>query len=122
VGASNTQQLGPGRSTVGRKRYVAAFSNELAIALKSFTGPAPLLVPVLVAERLARDLLKRRFDNVLLDLAAARLTLARLPKFLHHRREQRAWNRERPGQRYFSEVAFDADQAARERARASGQP
>jgi N-acetylglucosaminyl-diphospho-decaprenol L-rhamnosyltransferase len=115
VGASNVQQLGPGRSTVARKRYVAAFSNQLAIAIKSFTGPAPLVIPALFADRVARNLVRRRLDHVMLDLAAARLTLTRLPELLRHRRSQRDLNARRPGQRYFVEDAFDADQAARAR-------
>ncbi len=115
VGASNAQQLGPARSTVGRKRYVAAFSNQLVIAFKSFTGFAPLVVPALVAERLLRDAAKWRFDNLGLDLAAVRLTLQRLPEIARYRRHNARWNAERPGQRFFQERGFDAAEVARRR-------
>jgi N-acetylglucosaminyl-diphospho-decaprenol L-rhamnosyltransferase len=109
VGASNAQMIHKGRSTVGRKRYVAALSNQLVVAMKMFTGWAPLLVPALFADRMLRDLGKLRFESARLDVAAASLTLRRLPDVLRYRRSNRAVNQQRPGQRFFNERSFDVN-------------
>jgi GT2 family glycosyltransferase len=115
VGASNEKRINAGRSRVGRKRYVWAFSNQLAIIFKTFSGPALFLFPpVLWLDRTARDLLRLRLDNVVLDCAAGWLTLCRLGAFLRYRRANREINRRAPGQRWFTDSAFqvDVDRAA----------
>ena len=107
VGASNAKSIHSGRTTVGAKRYVAALSNQVAIAIKSFTGFGPLAAPAILADRVLRDALMRRWDNVGLDFAAIRLTLERMPAILRYRRAYRGVNRKRPGQQFFSDPRFD---------------
>jgi N-acetylglucosaminyl-diphospho-decaprenol L-rhamnosyltransferase len=107
VGASNAQSLNGGRTNVGAKRYVAALSNQVIIAMKSFTGAAQLAVPVLLVDRLARDVLTRRWREAALDIDAMGLTLKRLPDVMRYRREHRRWNDGRPGQAFFGDPRFD---------------
>jgi GT2 family glycosyltransferase len=112
VGASNAKVIHQGRSTVGRKRYVAALSNQVVIALKSFTGWGPLLAPVLLADRLGRDLGRLRFESARLDLEAMWLTLQRLPAIVQYRQQNRTLNQQHPGQRYFTDPRFDVETAS----------
>lgn len=107
VGASNGNALNGGRTSVGAKRYVAALSNQVVIAMKSFTGAAQLAVPALLADRLLRDVLTRRWQAAALDIDAMALTLRRLPDVMRYRREHRRWNQDRPGQAFFDDPRFD---------------
>jgi N-acetylglucosaminyl-diphospho-decaprenol L-rhamnosyltransferase len=107
VGASNAKSIHGGRTTVGAKRYVGALANQVTIAMKTFTGLAPLAVPALLADRLMRDVLKFRWADARLDIDAIRLTLKRVPDVLEYRRKNRAFNHERPGQNFFSDPRFD---------------
>jgi len=107
VGATNANDLNGGRTKVGAKRYVAALSNQVVIAMKSFTGPAQLAVPALLADRFARDLLKGRWREAALDIDAVALTLRRLPDVLRYRRKHRSWNESKPGQGFFDDPRFD---------------
>jgi GT2 family glycosyltransferase len=107
VGASNAKTIQNGRSTVARKRYVAALSNEAVIALKSFTGFAWLCAPALFLDRALRDLGRWRLESLGLDVRAAWLTLKRVPTILEYRRANRELNAQRPGQRFFSDARFD---------------
>ena len=61
VGASNAKPIHGGRTMVGTKRYVGALANQVTIAMKTFTGIAPFAVPVLLADRLVRDVLRFRW-------------------------------------------------------------
>ena len=54
-----------------------------------------------------RDVLRLRGSDVRLDIDAIRLTLRRVPDVLDYRRCNRTWNRERPGQDFFSDPRFD---------------
>jgi hypothetical protein len=99
--------INKGRSTVSRKRYVAGLSNQVVVALKAFTGWAPLLAPAIIVDRVLRDVARRRFENVRLDLEAALLTARRMPRVLEYRRANRAINNDRPGQDYFRDHRFD---------------
>ena len=107
VGATNQKRVHNGRLQVGRKRYVAQFSNQVVIAMKTFTGLAPLVVPALVLDRMARDLVKGRLDWLGMDVASAWLTLRRLPEVLEYRRKARDVNRRRPGQDFFRDENFN---------------
>jgi GT2 family glycosyltransferase len=105
VGATNTHVLG--QTSVGKKRYSCALSNQVVVALKTFTGPAHLATPALLADRMLRNLLMRRWDLLPLDVKAVELTARRLPEILRYRRANRALNHRRPGQAFFSEPAFN---------------
>ncbi len=107
VGASNEKVIENGRSTVGRKRYICSFSNQLVIAWKYFSGWLLLLPLLLWVDRVCRDFLKGRFSSIWLDLEVAKLCLKRLPSLVRFRRENRNWNRIRPGQKFFTEPSFD---------------
>jgi hypothetical protein len=105
VGATNTHVLG--QTSVGKKRYSCALSNQVVVALKTFTGPAHIATPALLADRMLRNLLMRRWDLLPLDVKAVELTARRLPEILRYRRANRALNHRRPGQAFFSEPAFN---------------
>ncbi len=109
VGASNGKPIEQGKITVGEKRYVAALSNQVIIAMKSFTGFGPLAAPVLLGDRLLRNVFMRRWDHAKLDLRATWLTIRRVPATLRHRKLNRVWNRDRPGQGFFSDPRFDVE-------------
>jgi GT2 family glycosyltransferase len=111
VGASNTKPIHSGRSTVSRKRYVAALSNQVVIALKSFSGLAQLCAPALLVDRALRDLVRLRFESLGLDAKAALLTLKRMPAILDYRRANGARIAESPGQRFFHDERFDISAA-----------
>jgi len=113
VGASNTQPLNGGRTTVGAKRYVAALSNQVTIAIKSFTGVAPLFAPVLLVDRLVRDVVQRRWQDAGLDLDAMLLTLRRMPEIMRYRQQYRTQNATRPGQGFFCDPRFDVANSGR---------
>lgn len=107
VGASNQQAIDKGRSLVGKKRYVAALSNQMVVAMKYFNGWATLLAPAVLAKRLAQSAAHRNVDALRLDLAAAWLTLRRIPAVVRYRKEHSDWNRTHPGQGYFQDSRFD---------------
>lgn len=107
VGASNQQMINKGRSSVGKKRYVAALSNQFVVALKYFDGWASLLPMAMLVRRLAGSVVHGRAETFKLDLEAAWLTIQRLPAVARYRREHRTWNDQRPGQEYFKEARFD---------------
>jgi GT2 family glycosyltransferase len=112
VGASNGKPIEQGKIMVGEKRYVAALSNQVVIAMKSFTGVGPLAAPALLCDRFARNLLRRRWHQAKLDLRAVWLTLTRVPSVARHRQANRAWNQSRPGQGFFSDPRFDVKSRA----------
>lgn len=114
VGATNQHVLTRQKTSVGQKRYSCALSNQVVIAMKTFTGPARLAAPALLADRMLRNLLMRRFYLLPLDVKAIELTLRRLPDVLRYRRENRTWNERRPGQAFFADPQFDLN-APRER-------
>jgi GT2 family glycosyltransferase len=118
VGASNMHVLDQGER-VWAKRYVGALSNQVLIAMKSFTGLAPLAAPALLADRMLRNALKRRWKHVRMDADAMALTARRLPAVLRYRRANRTWNAKRPGQGFFSDPQFDIE-APRERIARAG--
>lgn len=109
VGASNTQMIPNLGSVVGRKRYVCALSNFLAVSLKSFSASHVPLSLMCWLDRTLRDLLKGRFDRVGLDFAALALTLRRLPELLEHRRIHAGWIAARPGEGFYRAAEFDAE-------------
>jgi GT2 family glycosyltransferase len=112
VGASNMHVL-DGEKVVWAKRYVGALSNQVVIAMKSFTGLAPLAAPALLVDRTVRDMLKGRWKQARLDVAAFGLTARRLPEVLRYRRDNRYWNQRRPGQGFFSDPDFDINARGR---------
>jgi GT2 family glycosyltransferase len=106
VGASNTKTIPGTGSPVSRKRHVAALSNSLVLAFKSFSLTAcwrPILV---YADWLARDVLKGRFNAVVLDLKAALLTLRRLGDVVDFRHANATQIACRPGESFFEEPSF----------------
>jgi N-acetylglucosaminyl-diphospho-decaprenol L-rhamnosyltransferase len=115
VGASNGHTLGREKTPVSMKRYSCALSNQVVVAMKTFTGTASLAAPALLADRMLRNFLKRRWDLLPLDVKAVELTARRLPDVLRYRRANRTWNERRPGQGFFSDPQFDLN-APRERA------
>jgi GT2 family glycosyltransferase len=107
VGATNNKIIDAGLTVVGQKRYASAISNQMATIYKTFTGVNLLLPPVLILDRLARDLLNGRWRRAWLDLYAGWLTLRRTPDFLSFRSAASEINRRRPGQDWFTQREFD---------------
>jgi GT2 family glycosyltransferase len=122
VGASNLQTIHRGRSTVARKRYVAALSNQLVVALKYFNGWSTMLAPAVLGHRIARSVVRGNLENLRLDLKAVWLTAQRLPAVLRYRKQHRSWNRERPGQLYFHDERFDVSTPFAEPLKEAGPP
>ena len=111
VGASNHKTINKVHSSVGRKRYVWAISNKLAVILKTFTEFRMVLYPLLLwGHHVLGDLIKCRFENLALDVAAGWLTLRRAPSFYRYRITHRDSNRSRPGQDFFKAWASQLDQ------------
>jgi GT2 family glycosyltransferase len=107
VGASNVKTLPNVKSQVGKKRYVHALSNFMALGLKYFSPSHIPLVFLAWLDRTCRDLFKGRMELFTLDLKALALTIRRMPDFRQYRHLHRNLNRSKPGQSFFKDPAFD---------------
>jgi GT2 family glycosyltransferase len=109
IGASNKQVIGPRRETVSRRRYIAQRANVSIVAFKYFS-PAVATVGLLnwLAGILVNVVLLR-WRRIWLDLCVAADFARRLPKVLAFRKQNRSWNRAKPGEGYFLDPQFNLD-------------
>ena len=112
VGASNQKELKATQKPVSRKRYVSAQSNFLVLGLKTFAPGAFIYLALALMDRVARNLVRCRFQLLGLDLEAIWLTLKRLPAVFEFREANRHWNQKHPGELFFKEPAFQAQAIA----------
>ncbi len=106
VGSSNEHIIGARREKVGRRRYIAHRSNAIVVGLKYFSPPFLLLGVLNWMATVAANLLRCKWRNAWLDLLVPGEVARRLPAVVAFRRENRSWNRAKPGERYFLDPQF----------------
>jgi GT2 family glycosyltransferase len=109
VGASNEQIVGARQQTVSRRRYVSNRASTAIVAFKYFSLPFSVLGALnWMATLLVHAVLVRR-RAVWLDLAVVGEVARRLPAVVTFRRQNRFWNRAKPGERFFLDPQFSFD-------------
>lgn len=108
VGASNENVVGAKLRPVSRRRYISSRANVTVVALKYFSAGGASVGLVMWTLTVIKNLLRLRMRLVRLDLLVLREIGRRLRAVLRFRRSNRAWNRARPGERFFLDPAFAA--------------
>jgi GT2 family glycosyltransferase len=106
VGASNEQTIGTRKQSVSRRRYVAHRANVMVIAFKYFSPAIVVLGALNWVATLASNILRLRWWAVRLDFSVLGEVARRLPQVAAFRRSNRAWNRVKPGERFFLDPRF----------------
>ncbi len=109
IGGSNEQIVGARSMRVSRRRYVSNRSGVVIIALKYFSLPLTALGALNWIATMLVNALLFRWRAVWLNLVAAGEVLRRVPAIVTFRRRNRAWNRAKPGERYFLDPQFSLD-------------
>jgi GT2 family glycosyltransferase len=110
VGSANTQIVGGER--VSRRRYISHRSNVVVIPLKYFTPAFVVVGPLNWLATVCANALRLRWRSIGLDLVVLGDVARRLPAVIAFRRRNRAWNRHKPGQRFFRDPHFSLDEVA----------
>jgi GT2 family glycosyltransferase len=109
VGASNQQIVGANREKVSRRRYISHRSNVVVIAFKYFSAPASLLGVLNWMASILVNVALLRWRTIWLDLLVPGEVARRMPEVMAFRRQNRLWNRARPGECYFLDPQFSLD-------------
>jgi GT2 family glycosyltransferase len=109
VGASNQQLIGRRRQPVSRRRYISHRSNVVVIAFKYFSPPFAVLGVLNWAASLLVNVLLLRWRTVWLDVLVVGDVARRLPEVAAFRAQNRHWNRDKPGEKFFLEPQFSLE-------------
>lgn len=106
VGASDQQTLNAGRDTVSRRRYLSNRSSLAVMAWKTFSLAALPVSALAWWSGALNNLLRGRWRRFGLDFAAAIEVLRRAPAAWRFRRGNIAYNRNAPGECFFTAPEF----------------
>lgn len=111
VGASNVQTLEAGKIPVSKRRYISSCSSQLVISVKHFPARWVAMHFATYVSYVAYHLLAFRVTQAWWEMLALRELWTRLPAALAFRWRSRRAIAERPGQKFFTEPAFQRDAA-----------
>jgi len=106
--AASPPPTGPAQMTVKARRYRSGRSSLVILAIKYFPGPSVLWGYATLLLGLLKALLRLRFGQLREDWAVLSEVRRRSKAAWDFRAHNRAWNRKKPGTRFFREPAFNA--------------
>ena len=106
IGASAAHSLGS--TPVNQRRYISTYANKTIIGLKYFSMPHVTLSFLGWLVRFTNNIVKARFRYGWFDILSAIEVFKRIPETLQFRKQNKHWNKIKPGQKFYYDNRFDS--------------